>query len=208
MLSVLASTVTPPMAAASSSSLPKEVDVTVRNAHDSVLPTHMLAVHSSTQPASQGARKVTLFPAHSLVLAAHCANLPPLPASVASTSAPVTSDDSEDVHVTLPILPLSIPSPETFATLSSYLYTRRADALLRALLPSFPSSTPVPTTMVALTQTLERAPSSTLLAHALKVHGVWRNACALGVHDERLWGVLDLAWKACVGGLEERIDNA
>ena len=206
MLSVLASTVTPPMAAASSTSLPKEVDVTVRNAHDSILPTHMLAVHSSTQSASQGARKVTLFPAHSLVLAAHCANLPPLPALVAST--PVTSDDSEDVHVTLPILPLSIPSPETFATLSSYLYTQRPDALLRSLLPSFPTTTPVPATTAALTQTLERAPSSILLAHALKVHGVWRNACALGVHDERLWGVLDLAWKACVGGLEERIDNA
>lgn len=186
MLSVLASTVTPPMAVASSSALPKEVPVTVRNAETKVLPTHMLAVHSSTQPAL-GARKVTLFPAHSLVLAAHCANLPALPASF---STPASSADSSEVQLTLPVLPLALPSPETFAPLSSYLYTRRADALLKTLIP-----------LASNRQSVADLSSSTLLAYALKIHGVWRNACALGVHDEKLWKVLDLAWSLCVGSL-------
>lgn len=186
MLSVLASTVTPPMAIASSSALPKEVPVTVCTAETKVLPTHMLAVHSSTQPAL-GARKVTLFPAHSLVLAAHCANLPALPAS---SPTPTSSSDSSDVKLTLPVIPLALPSPETFAPLSSYLYTRRADTLLRTLVPRAQNA-----------QSVANVPSSILLAHALKIHGVWRNACALGVHDEKLWKVLDLAWSLCVGSL-------
>jgi len=41
-----------------------------------------------------------------------------------------------------------------------------------------------------------------LLAHAMTINGIWRNVCALGVFDDQLWEVLDLAWEAIIGALD------
>lgn len=210
MLAVLASTVTSPVNATNSSSLPNSVSVTtilpVSESYD-LLPTHMLAVHSSTSTPLAGPskpRKVTLFPAHATVLAANCANLPALPRSIATTTDLRESSIQglgKEVDASLPLVPLALPSPETFAQLSTFLYTRRADQLLASLMPSAPSSsTPSTSTdsLDAYATQLSSLPRPTLLAHALRVHGLWKNACALGVHDAKLWSVIDSAWTVLV----------
>lgn len=213
MLAVLASTVTSPVNATNSSALPSTVPVMttlpVSESYD-LLPTHMLAVHSSASAPVAGPskpRKVTLFPAHATVLAANCANLPALPRSTATTTASRDSSIQglgKEVDASLPLVPLALPSPETFAQLSTFLYTRRADQLLASLMPAAPSSSsssPSSSNADSLdtyaTQ-LSSLPRPTLLAHALRVHGLWKNACALGVHDAKLWSVIDSAWMTLV----------
>jgi hypothetical protein len=40
-----------------------------------------------------------------------------------------------------------------------------------------------------------------LLMHISRVHGMWRNAVALGIADERLWCALDVAWEVLLTSL-------
>ncbi|EDR03811.1 uncharacterized protein LACBIDRAFT_306901 [Laccaria bicolor S238N-H82] len=137
-----------------------EMDVSISNPAG-VCPTHMLAVYSSRPTTTTTSpRKVTLFPTHQLVLAAHGANLPALPAS----SATHTSRTS----ATVAVVPLCLPAPAAFPLLQSYLYTKNAENLSNVL---FPSSTS-PLDKVALQR------------HMGLIHGLWADACALGVVDE------------------------
>ncbi|KLO07826.1 hypothetical protein SCHPADRAFT_836077 [Schizopora paradoxa] len=208
MLAVLASTATSPVDATNSSSLPTTISVTTTlpvSESSDLLPTHMLAVHSSASTPVAGPskpRKVTLFPAHATVLAANCVNLPPLPRSTETTTdareSPIQGLGKE-VDASLPLVPLALPSPETFAQLSTFLYTRRADQLLASLMPAAPSSSSKSSdSLDSYATQLSSLPRPTLLAHALRVHGLWKNACALGVHDAKLWSVIDSAWTTLV----------
>jgi len=169
LLEILTSTSSAPV-----TGLPAEIEVLMKAMCDEVdMPTHMLAVHSkaTTRPngsaVAQGKRPVTLFPIHDIVLAAYCANLPPLPPStrqiVETRSRPSTTtedeamaDDSSDSDsslqkaqtIKLPIVPLCIPNPPTFPILQSYLYTKRVDQLLARLLPAIPPSESSPASPV------------------------------------------------------------
>jgi len=174
------------------------------NDFSSDMPTHMLAVYSRQSAASPNStRRVTLFPIHNIIMALHCAHLPTLPKSTAS------EPDSVG-QMTLPVIPLCIPSPETFSQLSAYLYTRNCSQLLASLLPTgmlTPASLDhVPDGSPELQQYSEEIRATytphALLTHAMTINGLWRNACALGVFDDQLWGVLDLAWDAVLGALE------
>lgn len=227
--------------AAPTSGLPQDIDVILPASEASSrtqFPTHMLAVHAK-QPklqtntrtgAAQLKRKVTLFPAHDLVLVAHCANLPTLPPSGSQllstqppqdTSLQLALDDAGEpepaspISLKLPVVPLCLPSPPTFPVLQSYLYTKRGDALLARLLPQVPGTTPAASgdrpaitsdrveTMRNLVEALSDAyPPSMLLKHALTTHGLWSNVCVLGVHDDKLWRVLDLAWEVLMGAMD------
>jgi hypothetical protein len=40
-----------------------------------------------------------------------------------------------------------------------------------------------------------------LLMHIGRAHGMWRNAIALGIADERLWCALDVAWEVLLTSL-------
>ena len=147
--------------------LPKELDIIVNDA--TCCPTHMLAVCSSS-PQPNEPRQITMYPTHHLVLASHCANLPPLPPSCPSLPGPSSTSST----VTIPVVSLCIPSPPTFPLLHSYLYTKDVRHLVSAL---FSLSDPdAPKRQAAL------------------IHGVWSNAYALGVVDENLFDVLDKAW--------------
>ncbi|KAG2134656.1 hypothetical protein BD769DRAFT_1442693 [Suillus cothurnatus] len=84
--------------------LPKELSMIVNDV-SSDMPTHMFAVFSSRQPAP-ARHRITLFPAHNLVFATHCANLPILPTS---TPALVECAGQE---IKVPVIPLCIPFPE------------------------------------------------------------------------------------------------
>src|ERR1700733_13490656 len=80
-------------------------------------------------PLLQRRSTVTLFPMHHLILTAHCTNLP---------SFPISRPNSTKDTVQLPVIPLCLPSLETYPILQSYLYTKCIGDLLRSLLP--PSS--------------------------------------------------------------------
>lgn len=182
--------------------LPSEIAITVNDHSDYPPPTHMLAIHGRT-PASKDAppgdarRQVTLIPAHSAVLALHCARLPMSKLTAPSSASPAyTSDDCTQLVV--PVQPLCLPSPTTFALLSSFIYTKRADHLLKSLLPcpppptlaADPASLPAFAARLAGTYTAQA-----LLRHVNSVHGLWQNACVLGVFVDELWDTLDLAWE-------------
>ncbi|KAJ6618721.1 hypothetical protein B0H10DRAFT_2217455 [Mycena sp. CBHHK59/15] len=175
-------------------SLPAEITISV-NDSEYPPPTHMLAVHgrSSKDGPAAARRQVTLIPSHSLVLALHCARLPKL----APTPTPHYADD-DPTQLIIPVQPLCLPSPAAFPLLSTFLYTMRADQLLKALLPAPPppeldgdrALLPVFAARLARTYTAQA-----LLGHVNSVHGLWQNACALGVFVDELWDTIDLAWE-------------
>lgn len=187
--------------------LPKELSIIV-NDLTSDMPSHMLAVYASqSKPNPRSPRsKVTLFPSHNIILAAHCANLPHLPS--ASHPTPKTPGQS----LTVPVVPLCIPNPELFTPLSVYLYTKRTDLLLTALLPTLPQ-TPLDV-LTSPDETSEegqkaretmmecaRRMSATFTPHALlhysmRVNAFWRNVCALGIFESKIWAIMDYAWES------------
>lgn len=169
------------------STIPKEVEIEVSDA-PADLPTHMLAVYKKNLPA--GARNVvTMLAVHQCVWDVNCAHVPSLPPSTPASS-------TEPTRATIPVVPLGIPNPEAFRELLCYIYTKRADELLAELLPTPPPSA------VQGQDALDRYARSLaggiargeLLQRMARVQGVWRNACALGVFDDGLWSMLDLAW--------------
>ena len=178
------------------STLPRELEIVINDMVAAHCPTHMLAIYSISSVTQK--RKVTLFPTHHLVLATHCNNLPAFPAS---------SPDATNSTVRVPVVPLCLPSPETFSILQSYLYTKRTDALLATLLPAPPSSlsepgVPLPDMISRLVHHLAATGDAPALArHAAIINGVWKNACALGVHDDKLWSAIKVAWEAVVGAI-------
>lgn len=219
------------------SHLPSALDALVRPTSSAPasasFPTHILAVTSSKPSASspttptaasfaaaqaQAAHTAMLYPAHSLVLAAHCANLPSLPPSRPSGRA---------TSLTLPVVPLTVPDASTFPHLHAYLHNKRADKLLAALLPSLGAHLPrmdgassstsrgytaqfSSDRLARLAQQLASAAYSQagaqgalqiLMAYAKVVTNLWKNTCAFGIFDTELWGVIDLAYEILLTAL-------
>ncbi|KAI0772939.1 hypothetical protein BD413DRAFT_473910 [Trametes elegans] len=131
--------------------LPPTLDVPIRPSSEmpelSAFPSHILAIlssrSSSTTPTVASfadksslppSTTVPLYPASALVLAAHCSLLPPLPKGLSS--------NGRRAGLTLPVIPLTIPSPEAFPLLHTYLHTMRPDTLLASLVPALASALP------------------------------------------------------------------
>ncbi|KAJ7726887.1 hypothetical protein B0H16DRAFT_1331884 [Mycena metata] len=179
--------------------LPSEIAITINDHSDYPPPTHMLAIYPKDVPGN-ARRQVTLVPTHSVVLALHCARLPKLKASPPTPS--YTTEDRTELVV--PIQPLCLPSPAAFSHLSVFLYTKRADHLLKSLLPCPPPPTldedrtqlPAFAARLADTYTLQA-----LLLHVNSVHGLWQNAIVLGVHIDELWDQIDLAWEVLLSAM-------
>ncbi|KZV99041.1 hypothetical protein EXIGLDRAFT_746365 [Exidia glandulosa HHB12029] len=164
--------------------LTKKLDVIVEDD----MPTHMLAVWSK----SQAARQVKLFSAHDVLFAATCAHLPPLPAS--KQRALVGTEDK------LPVVTLCIPHLPTFGILHEYLYTHDINRLLVSLLPTHTAAgVPIPPSPQAYANACSR---HVLMQHIGSVHGLWSNACALGVFDEELWNAIDKSWALLLAALQ------
>jgi len=178
-------TATPP-----SGQLPREIEIICNNVSIEP-PSHVLAVYSRTGAPRCG---VTLFPAHALILATNCANLPDLPESRPSPPAEAGGT------VTLPIVPLRIPSTATFSTLLSYLYTKRSDHLLEELLPLGEDEA------MSFDQLSRKhaaaCTAKTLSEHMRKVHSLWSNAAVLGIFDDKLFRTLEIAWEVLLGALD------
>lgn len=175
-------------------------------------PTHLLAIASSSKSQPSSSEHVPLIPTHSLVLAAHCANLPRMPYS---------NTQARNGTVTIPVLPLSVPSPAAFQTLHQYLYSHNMAQLLSTLLPSLPpqflstlSTQSIRSTLGTGTKLHQLSahcfsqtraqgghPTQILMGQAQHINALWRNAVALGCSDNDLWDVIDLAWEVVLGSL-------
>ncbi|KAG2051820.1 hypothetical protein BDR06DRAFT_983416 [Suillus hirtellus] len=124
MLHVLAGIKAEPV----SNVLPWELSIIVNNVLSDV-PTHMFMVFSSHQLAPAHRCCVMLFPAHNLIFAIHCMNLPVLP-----TPTPAIAEcTGQEIKVS--VVPLCIPAPEIFPQLSAFLYMKHIDHLLGSLMP-------------------------------------------------------------------------
>ncbi len=172
--------------------LPKELVVLV-NDLSAEMPTHMLAIHHASAPTAPRA-KVTMFPTHNIVLASHCANLPSLPPSHPATPTLPGSP------LSLPVFSFALPHPESYGHLQSFLYQKNAHLFLASLLPR-----------VAPQELLQAAQKKTVLAfagvladtftpqiilrHAKFIHGIYTNMCVLGIQDDRMWYLLNIAWE-------------
>ncbi|KAG6865591.1 hypothetical protein C0991_001140 [Blastosporella zonata] len=194
--------------------LPSEIEVRLEaiKGFSPLNPTHMIAVFgpppSSTSSTPATKRKVTLYPAHSMYLAAHCTRLPPFAPSAAGDNGVAPGTPFK-----IPVRTLCLPSPATYARLSSFLYTKDVQTLIAALLPTPPTSPLVPISE-SLSSAQQRKNVScyayqiastfttqVLLQHAMLVHGLWQNTCALGIFDDSLWDVIDAAWMVLVAAI-------
>ncbi|RDX42882.1 hypothetical protein K466DRAFT_584107 [Polyporus arcularius HHB13444] len=226
--------------------LPQSIDAPVRptsQAPDmSSFPTHVFAILSSRMSAKTPtvasfadrhslppSTTVPLYPASALVMAVHCSLLPPLPQAPRSAG--------RRAALTLPIVPLTVPSPETYALLHAYLHTMRPDTLLASLLPSLAQSFPQLSSagssggpnklhyvgqfssehLMRLAHALAGAAFqrggaqnalSGLMSHVKVINGLWQNVCALGVFDAELWGVMDLAWEVVLMAMNKVVEKA
>ncbi|KAF7319625.1 Clampless protein 1 [Mycena chlorophos] len=199
------------------SRLPATLSVPLRNnAAGLALPTHALAVSKAGKSGTDEDAPTTVYPVHAVVLAAHCTKLPRMP----------RSSPASQSHVTLPVLPLPLPSLPAFAIIHSWLYTTRIDAVLSSLLPhalpapilerlaSSPSEADalrvLEDTMAsrqavhALATHLCAASSGNLgvlMGHAGHVKELWTDVVALGICDPGMWGAIDLAWEVVLGAM-------
>ncbi|KAJ7216481.1 hypothetical protein GGX14DRAFT_604878 [Mycena pura] len=195
--------------AAPENGLPKQIAITLKDTgSDYPPPTHMLALYRPVAKDAPTARRhVTLVPTHSVVLALHCALLPPFTLRAAAPEyAPA---DSTGAQLTVPVQPLGLPAPPAFAPLAAFLYTKRADQLLKALLPAPPpaalgsgSGSGSDTERRGFAARLAATyTGQALMDHALRVYGLWQNACVLGVHVDELWDAVALAWDVLLAAL-------
>ncbi|KAG6857505.1 hypothetical protein H0H87_002130 [Tephrocybe sp. NHM501043] len=196
--------------------LPSEIEVRLQpiDGFSPVNPTHMLAVFGpaqlpTTSPSPAQKRKVTLYPVHSAYLAAHCARLPPF----ASTDCAAENNTASGTPFKIPVRTLCLPSPATYPRLSSFLYTKNAEALIAGLMPTPPTSPLVSCSTTSDNSELRKNTTAfayqlastyttqVLLQHAILVHGLWQNTCALGIFDEGLWEVIDTAWMVLLAAI-------
>ena len=175
-------------------------------------PTHLLAITCNSKSQTGTSDHVPLIATHSLVLAAHCASLPRMPYSYTQV---------RNGAVTIPVIPLSVPSPAAFQTLHQYLYSHNIAQLLSTLIPSIPpqflstlSSQSIRSTLgtgsklhqlsahcFSQTRAEGGHPTQILMGQAQHINALWRNAVALGCSDNDLWDVIDLAWEVILGSL-------
>ena len=151
--------IVPPMGA-----LPKEIEVSINDV-SSDMPTHVLALYCPLiRPDPNAAvapkRRITLYPIHSTVFAVHCASLPQLPPSHPE---PVPIGGT----ITVPVLPIGLPSPSAFPFLSHYLYHRRPDKLIASLIPC-PPPVAIPIADDASVEEKRNAEKETIKAYAMK----------------------------------------
>jgi hypothetical protein len=145
-----------------------------------------------------------MYPIHQSILSLYCANLPVL---AASTPLPTTPEAPFEV----PVVPLALPNPDSFPLLTQFLYLKDVHPMFEAFLCLTPAKgifgdldQPARYDAFVAEQSLVLAQNYTmqrLASQAVKVHGLWRNACALGISDGDLQAFFDLAWEILMKAL-------
>lgn len=179
-------------------------------------PTHVIPVHAYS---TEGRMTFDLYTIHSLVLAAHCARLPPFPPP--TKEAPLETETGG--QLLLPVISLHIPDPASFALILGYLYCKDLESLVNDLCPLSQSLFPaffdpdvnervwrgkLEWTADAVRVVYTTADIRRMMAH---VEGVWLNMCELGINDEGLWSGMHVGWyilrKALGMRIKMRVDR-
>lgn len=143
-------------------------------------PTHALTIYSSDPTRlneyAMGITTAVVCPVHHIVLAVNCNKIPPVPRS--DHSIWVVSSIGDSPVVSLPVLKLFLPAPKEFPALQNYLYSRDSKAIISHLLPA----------------ALPLCNDAQLESAKEMILGLWHNARALGVVDEKFWCLLADIW--------------
>ncbi|KAF8334140.1 uncharacterized protein EI90DRAFT_3121479 [Cantharellus anzutake] len=106
----------------------RSVEVTLNHATGK-LPTHAVAIIGSPSAGH-------IYPIHGLLYAAHCALFPLPPGSLsASDPEPQRSPTNHRLTLSLPLISLKLPHPDSFSAINTFFYTENPAGLLRVLLP-------------------------------------------------------------------------
>ncbi|KAG8882761.1 hypothetical protein FRB97_007800 [Tulasnella sp. 331] len=168
-----------------------------------VYPTHLICVSPLN-----GTGGGVVYPVNALVLVAHCARLPTLPAS-ASLQPDVSN------HLTMPVVPIRLPHPPSFAKLFDYLYTKHFGRLCASLCPIPTESLAAITELTTNAQARERGELLAKIVETIRdtyevaallekmkfIHGLWSNVCELGIAEEGIWKCMNLAWQVLMKAL-------
>ncbi|KAI0715184.1 hypothetical protein C8Q76DRAFT_795966 [Earliella scabrosa] len=203
----------------STSALPTSYEVTLTDAGLAACVTHLFAVYPSpdsmrpnpTPPhlahRDRDRSKVTLFPTHGVVWAAHSSRLPRL--SRGGELSPITTTPQADKRlgtpVCLPLVPISLPSPETFWAIQVYVYSLAQGLFVALLLPTrgrrfmghrgelLDGALDILVQDLAAEYSL---PELSTLANS--VHGAYKNMVTLGMVADGLWEAVNFAWRGLV----------
>ncbi|KAF9485663.1 hypothetical protein BDN70DRAFT_795358 [Pholiota conissans] len=185
--------------------IPQEMTVETTDMND-FLPTHMLAVFAPPTTAKEDGsspRRVTVFPTHSLVLLANCANLSKPPDVI-------PPPPMGETQVVLPVWSICLPVPHFFPPLLTYLYTKQQSSILRSFLPSPPPPDLMTSDEKLRAFAMHLATTFTVQALLKSIHsmnGLWQNVCALGVNDDALWDAMDIVWQTLLTALAIATNN-
>ncbi|KAH8112280.1 hypothetical protein DFH11DRAFT_518239, partial [Phellopilus nigrolimitatus] len=169
-------------------------------------PTHMLGVRPLDKDGDIS--EVHFHLVHEFVLVAHCSSFSPFRMTRLPGGERKIRFKERRGKVThmLPVLWMSMPSTSELPMLLEYLYTRCTNVLYRELVPSFcaeilSEANDPQEACDTIVHHLASSSPGFLIANALRVRGLWRNVCFLGVSDQRLWTVINCAWDNYIGAL-------
>jgi hypothetical protein len=140
-------------------------------------PNFLLDLHFSDAP-----KEHTYVPIHGLPWALISPRL-----GGVSCSHSFDNDDGDDAALTLPVLPLTLPSKLSFALLHDFIYTFSSATLLAGLLQRESQFDGVQECVFRLE----------------RVRSLWSNAVALEISDETFWSTLRRAWSVLILEAEE-----
>jgi hypothetical protein len=84
---------------------------------------------------------------------------------------------------------------KTYPVLITYLYNKRADLLMKALIPIAPPQD-IESVVVPFATGLGRTFSVEVLLQNISIlQGLWQNVNHLGISDDCLWERMNLTWK-------------
>ena len=173
----------------------------MRSLQTPAMPTHILAVCTSTMRTEFGhwaSTPCTLVPVHWIVYVLQCTKLPAVPALATATAASQGQ---------VPLVPLAVPYPQYWAILHRWLYTRDMAKLLASLMPL---SNLLPYVHGQGTEGLSASASldalacvslSVLVRLALRIRASWHNAQSVGIVAEAFWTTLARAWDLVVNAM-------
>ncbi|GJE85308.1 hypothetical protein PsYK624_013870 [Phanerochaete sordida] len=163
------------------------------------LPTHLLAVYKRPAHGKASTRGMQLHATHNIVLASHCAAIPAL----THDQTPYVSQSGDSI--TLPVLAMAVPHPESFAAVHEYLYTKDRAVFAARIVPYPSSRVAAPDaahTHAAWVARLAATYSQqVLITHLAFAAGAYANMCALGIQDDGMWHALQASWTILRGAL-------
>ncbi|KAK7031199.1 hypothetical protein VNI00_013615 [Paramarasmius palmivorus] len=115
----------------------RELPVIAHRTVTGEVPTHVFVVYERARSNVHGPRKVLLLPFHAIVVASHCARLPPLaPSPIINDSQTTAVPVNQPIQLTLPVEVIGVPNLQTFRKVLQYVYLRHVEFLYATFLPT------------------------------------------------------------------------